>query len=239
VHATKEHLVSGARDQKDDVLCAVAHDLRGPLTFVLAFVDHFLQKAKPDECLICDRKQVEAIQRSARQMNRLIEDLLDSASISERSLYLERKTCPVIPLVNEAMELPRVAARSKSIQLKSDLPADLRCVLVDPHRILQVFANLIGNAIKFTPAGGTVTVRAENAQGAVHCCVEDTGTGISRAEMAHVFDRFWQARRAGRAGTGLGLFIVKGIVEAHGGNIWVESKPGAGSRFHFTLPVPM
>jgi signal transduction histidine kinase len=128
-------------------------------------------------------------------------------------------------------------AISKGLQLKSELPTDLYAVFVDRHRILQVFANLIGNAIKFTPSGGTITVRAEQFEEDIQFSVEDTGPGIPKEEIPHLFDRFWQARKTARLGTGLGLFIVKGIVEGHGGRIWVESELGVGSRFHFTLPM--
>jgi signal transduction histidine kinase len=222
---------------RDDVLNAVSHDLKGPLTIVLGFVNIFLDKAEPEECLICDRKQVEAIQRSAKQMNSLIDDLLDTASIAARHLYVEREVCPVIPLINEAMDLLHSLASSKGLQLKGELPTDLYAVFVDRHRIMQVFANLIGNAIKFTPSGGTITVRAEQFEEVIQFSVEDTGPGIPKEEIPHLFERFWQARKTARLGTGLGLFIVKGIVEGHGGRIWVESELGVGSRFHFTLPM--
>ena len=223
---------------RDDVLNAVSHDLKGPLTVVLGFVKMFLAKAKPDESLICDRQQVEAIYRQSTQMNSLIEDLLDTAKIEARHLYVERKPCAVGPLINEAMDLPRVLAESKGLELKSQVSSDLPGVFVDRHRILQVFANLIGNAIKFTAPGGTIIVRAEKFdEDDIQFSIEDTGPGIDEEETPHLFDRFWQARKTARQGTGLGLFIVKGIVEGHGGMIWVKSQLGVGSRFYFTLPV--
>jgi signal transduction histidine kinase len=223
---------------RDDVLNAVSHDLKGPLTVVLGFVNVFLSKAAPEEPLICDRKQVEAIQRSAKQMNALIDDLLDTASIRANHLCVEPVACPVVPLIDEAMDLPKALAASNCLQLKSDVAPDLPPVLVDRHRILQVLNNLIGNAIKFTPPGGAVTVRAAlQAEDDIQFCIEDTGSGIAQDEIPRIFDRFWQARKTARLGTGLGLFIVKGIVEAHGGRVWVESQLGAGSKFFFTLPV--
>jgi signal transduction histidine kinase len=223
---------------RDDVLNVVSHDLKAPLTIVLGYVKIFLAKAKPNESLICDRQQVEAIHRQAEEMNTLIGDLLDAARIEARHLYVEREACGIVPLVNEALELPHALAVSKGLQLKSEVSSDLPSILVDRHRILQVFANLIGNAIKFGASGGTIVVRAEELdEDHVQFSVEDTGPGISEEEIPHLFDRFWQAKKTARQGTGLGLFIVKGIVEGHGGRIWVESKLGEGSKFFFTLPV--
>jgi len=223
---------------RDDVLHAVSHDLKGPLTVVLAFVKMFLEKAKPEEPLICDRRQVEAIHRQAQQMNSLINDLLDTAKIEARHLYVDREICAVGPLIREAMDFPQLVAATKRLELRLDISSALPGVFVDRHRILQVFANLIGNAVKFTPSGGRIIVRAQLVGGeAIQFSVEDTGSGLSEEEIPHLFDRFWQARKTARQGTGLGLFIVKGIVEGHGGRIWVESKPGEGSTFLFTLPL--
>jgi signal transduction histidine kinase len=222
---------------RDDVVNAVSHELRGPLAVVLGFVNWFLGKKPPEQSLICDREQVEAIQRSADQMNTLIEDLLDTAKIDAKHLSVQTEACAVVPIVDQAMELPRTLAANKGIQLRSEIPSDLPSIVVDRHRILQVFANLIGNAIKFTPSGGTITIRAEKREDDIQFSVEDTGAGVSVDEMSHLFDRFWQAKKTARMGTGLGLYIVKGIVEGHGGRVWVESKLGVGSKFIFTLPT--
>jgi signal transduction histidine kinase len=110
-------------------------------------------------------------------------------------------------------------------------------VEADRGRLLQVFSNLVGNAIKFTPSGGTVTLRAAPADGAVHFSISDDGPGMPPEHLAHVFDRFWRARKGERGGLGLGLAIARGIVEAHGGRIWAESREGEGSTFHFTVPA--
>ena len=110
-------------------------------------------------------------------------------------------------------------------------------VLCDRERILQVLGNLVGNAIKFTPNGGTITVHAEPAEGHVLVSVADTGPGIPDEYVPHIFERYWKGKREGRSGTGLGLYIAKGIVDAHGGRIWLESKVGVGSTFFFTIPI--
>ncbi|MGA9526155.1 MAG: ATP-binding protein, partial [Myxococcaceae bacterium] len=167
----------------------------------------------------------------------MLADLLETASIEGGSLSVEPKRLELGLLVVEALEALQPLAASKSQHLESDLPAALPAVLADSSRIHQVLANLLGNAIKFTPEGGAIAVRATSSGGLVTISITDTGPGIAEDELPHIFDRFWQARRTAKLGSGLGLFIVKGIVEAHGGTIWVESKVGAGSTFHFTLPV--
>ncbi len=171
-------------------------------------------------------------------MNRLIQDLLDVTRMEGGHLSVERARVPAGQLVLDSVEaqeaarclgVPR-ASSSTWTQASSD-------VWADRDRVLQVFENLIGNAVKFTKAGGRITAGAALRDGEVLFWVEDTGAGIAADEMPHVFDRFWQAQKTRRGGAGLGLQIVKGIVEAHGGRIWVESKVGVGTTFYFTLPT--
>ena len=137
----------------------------------------------------------------------------------------------------DSVEAQRSLASSASLELQLDVEPGLADVWADHDRVLQVFENLIGNAVKFTKPGGRITIGAASHDGEVLFWVEDTGAGISAEEMPHVFDRFWQAPKARRGGAGLGLQIVKGIVEAHGGRIWVESEVGVGTTFYFTLPT--
>jgi signal transduction histidine kinase len=125
---------------RDDVLHAVSHDLKGPLAVVLSFVTIFLEKSNPDEVLICDREQVEAVHRQAKQMNSLIDDLLDTAKIEAQNLYVEREACAIVPLISEAMDLPHVLASSKGLDLKAEVTPGLPCVFVDRNRLIQVFA---------------------------------------------------------------------------------------------------
>jgi signal transduction histidine kinase len=230
------HALQASRS-RDDVLAIVSHDLKGPLSLVLGFVEVFLRKSAPTEPLICDRKQVEAIRRSAKQMNRLINDLLDTASIEASQLRVTRDFCPIGPLISEAIEFAESLRQDTWFVLETEVAADLPPVFVDRHRILQVLTNLIGNAAKFTPPDGTITVRAIKVDEGVQCSVKDCGPGIQADDIPHLFDRFWQARNTAQHGRGLGLFIVKGIVESHGGTIWVESQKGRGSEFFFTLPT--
>jgi signal transduction histidine kinase len=173
-------------------------------------------------------------------MNRLIQDLLDVTRVEAGQVALERAALPTRAVVAEAIEAQKTLAAAASVELRLDAGEHLPDLFADRHRVLQVLENLIGNALKFTPSGGRVTVGAVPRAGSVLCYVRDTGSGIPAEDQPHLFDRFWQARlrRAEkRSGAGLGLAIVKGIVEAHGGRIWVESAPGEGSTFYFTLPT--
>jgi signal transduction histidine kinase len=177
------------------------------------------------------------IRRSADRANRLISDLLDVARIQAGGLAVEPVPVEAAALVQEALEAATPLANGKKLTLQPEMPEHLPAVCSDRDRVLQVFGNLIGNAIKFTPEGGRITVRADNEPHEVKFAVCDTGPGIPPEHLPHVFDRYWQAKSTRKLGTGLGLSIAKGIVEAHGGRIWVESELGKGAAFHFTLPL--
>jgi signal transduction histidine kinase len=141
-------------------------------------------------------------------------------------------------LIAEAVEMQRPLATSADLEIRIDVDSDVPEIWVDHHRLLQVFENLVGNAIKFTGAGGRITIGASPRDWEVLFWVADTGTGIAPENLPRVFDRFWQATAsARRLGAGLGLPITKGIVEAHGGRIWVESEPGRGTTFFFSIPT--
>jgi signal transduction histidine kinase len=169
-------------------------------------------------------------------MNRLIQDLLDVARMEAGQLTVERAQLSAGGLIAEAVDMQRPLASSSSLELRVDVDPDVAEVWGDRNRLLQVFENLIGNAIKFTQAGGRITAGATSRDDEVVFWVADTGDGIPSEHLPRVFDRFWQATRTGREGAGLGLPIAKGIVEAHGGRIWAESTAGSGSTFFFTIP---
>jgi signal transduction histidine kinase len=175
----------------------------------------------------------EHIQRAVRRMNTLIRDLLDLAKLEAGRFTLQCSCCQMNDLVEESLLILRPLAEAKRITLISDLHAD--AVDADHDRVFQVLSNLVGNAIKFTPERGTISVRAETKNADVQVTVSDTGPGIPSEQIANLFDRYWQARRSEQEGSGLGLFIAKGIVEAHGGRIWTEARAGAGATFVFTL----
>ncbi len=217
---------------REDLLAVVSHDLRNPLSVILVsatLAQHAWPSTDPA------RRTIEAIRRSALRMDRLISDLLDWSAIEAGKLSIETSPQSVDGVVRDALEALETPAAQKRIRLSSVGVGDL-AVLCDRERMLQVFSNLIGNAIKFTPEGGAVTVRVEPRGEDVWFFVTDTGPGIPADQVPKLFDRFWQAKKTARLGTGLGLTIAKGIVEAQDGRIGVESRVGAGSTFFFTLP---
>ena len=166
-------------------------------------------------------------------MNRLIQDLLDVAKIESGTFSIDSRPLDVSALLRETLDQFGALVEDQNLELERDANPDLPPVSADLDRVLQVFSNLIGNAVKFTPQGGRIVLRADRWDGAVRFSVADTGPGIPPESLPYLFDRFWQARSARRAGAGLGLTICKGIIEAHGGRIWTESEEGQGSTFHF------
>jgi PAS domain S-box-containing protein len=224
-----------ATRDRDEMMAIVAHDLRNPLS-TMSMAAQFLLDISGAEKTV-ERRNLEVIRRAADRMNRLIGDLLDVERIESGRLTIEPRPEDVIAVVCDAVEMLRPLAKSSSLRLRPVFDEALPRVLVDPGRIQQVLSNLIGNAIKFTPSGGSITVRAEHVPEGVRIAITDTGPGIPTEQLPHVFGRFWQGKRTDRRGLGLGLVIAKAIVEAHGGRIWVESQPGVGSTFFFTVPA--
>jgi signal transduction histidine kinase len=224
-----------ATQLRDQVLGVVAHDLRSPLSAILMQTAALKRQGQALERR--SPKPLELIHRAAMRMNRLIQDLLDVALMEGGQLTIERARLSAGGLIAEAVDMQRPLAAASSLECRVDVDPDVAAVWGDWNRLLQVFENLIGNAIKFTPPDGCITVGAVSRDHEVVFRVTDTGCGIAAENQSHVFDRFWQASRVGRLGAGLGLPITKGIVEAHGGRIWVESAVGSGSTFFFTIPT--
>lgn len=216
---------------RDDVLGIVAHDLRNPLNVVRLHAQLLRMHDAAAE------RAADAIDRSAQRMDRLIEDLLDVSRLEAGRLQVEPTRVSAADLVNDATEAQRPLAERAGLTLALDIPDGLPDIWADRGRIMQVLDNLVGNALKFTARGGRIEVSAALHDNAVELAVRDTGAGLSSDAAGHVFDRFWQVRRADRRGAGLGLAIARGIVEAHGGRIWVESEVGRGTTFRFTVPV--
>jgi PAS domain S-box-containing protein len=223
-----------AAQLRDQVLGVVAHDLRNPLAAILMQIAALRHAGPGPERRL--QKPVDAIHRAATRMNRLIQDLLDVAVMEGGQLTIERARLSAADLIAEAVDMQKPLAAAASLELRVDVGPDVAEVWGDWNRLLQVFENLIGNAIKFTPAGGRVTAGVSSSNGDVVFHVADTGCGIPSEHLPRVFDRFWQATRNGRKGAGLGLPITRGIIQAHGGRIWVESATGRGSTFFFTIP---
>ncbi len=170
-------------------------------------------------------------------MNRLIGDLIDVASIDAGKLAITSARGDVAALIAEAVDTFQAAASAKGISLQAEIAEDPLLAEFDHDRMLQVLANVISNAIKFTSQGGSIRVRGERAGDELRFCVSDTGSGIPGNMLEAIFERFWQVGKDDRRGVGLGLYISRCIVEAHGGKIWAESTLGEGSRLCFTLPT--
>ncbi|HEX7840181.1 MAG TPA: ATP-binding protein [Kofleriaceae bacterium] len=235
-HARLYETAQRATQARDDVLGIVAHDVRSPLSSI-SLAAGTLERQLAESGETRGQKWVRTISRSVERANRLIQDLLDVTRIEAGALSIACRAVAADRLLRNALASLEVLASVASIELRLDLDAVLPEIWADDDRLLQVFENLIGNAIKFTPAGGRVTIGARPQTGEVLFAIADTGTGIPAESLPRVFDRFWQARRAERDGAGLGLPICKGLVEAHGGRIWVESAPGLGSTVFFTVPT--
>jgi signal transduction histidine kinase len=221
-------------DAREEILRIVAHDLRSPLNTISMATNLLLDIPATES----DRaKRLKIIKRTGEQMERLIKDLLSVTAIEAGRLSIDPRKLRVEDLFRDASEMLEATVREKSITLTVDRAADLPPVRGDPARVLQVFSNLVGNAVKFTPAGGVITLSATRADGGVRCAIADTGSGISPEDLPRIFGKFWQSKRGDHRGVGLGLAIARGIVEAHGGSIGVRSEVGRGSVFSFSLPV--
>jgi chemotaxis family two-component system sensor kinase Cph1 len=223
---------------RDDLVAVVSHDLKNPLGVIQMQAAVLLLSARsgdeePSRRL---RGSAERIQRAVDRMNALIHDLLDLAAIEAGRFILHCRPENVRDVVDESLMILRPLADGKHIAIREELGA-LPRVDLDRERLFQVLSNLIGNAVKFTPEGGTITIGTELAGEELLFTISDTGRGITAEQMPYIFDRYWQARNNQQQGSGLGLYIAKGIVEAHGGRIWVEAPSGGGATFRFTLSL--
>jgi PAS domain S-box-containing protein len=219
---------------REQILGFVAHDLRNPLGTIVSSAA-LLRRLSADAG--GSRRPVDAIERAAIRMKRLIQDLLDVARMEGGFLPIEPGVVETRQAIADCIDAHQDLAASAFLALESDVSADVPDVWADRDRLLQVFENLIGNAVKFTAQSGSIVIGARSQDRAVQFWVRDSGMGIAEEDLPQLFDRFWQADNVRRRGTGLGLPIVKGIVEAHGGRIWVESVKGRGSTFFFTIPT--
>lgn len=232
----KEEALAAARRAvatRDEIMGIVAHDLRNPLNSITMRATLLRDAAESQST----RERAASIENVAMRMEYLIRTMLDVTTLESGRFSLMRVPCVVDELLDEAVDLFEPLANAKHVDLVRSLKDNQLAVHADRERILQVLSNLVGNALKFTRRGGRVTVSAERRGDEVTFGVLDTGPGIPPDNLSRVFDRFWKQDMPGIKSTGLGLFIAKGIVEAHGGRIWVESEVGQGARFYFTLPL--
>jgi signal transduction histidine kinase/CHASE3 domain sensor protein len=238
LYTSSQHAIQ-VRDEairaRDEVLRVVSHDLRNPVNNIQLTTKMLAAGSLSEEKR---RSLVEIIDRAAGRMNRLIEDLIAVARLREGyAIPLDVRAENPAEIVEEACESFALIAHTKSIDLQCDKPRVIPTVKADRNRILQVVCNLLDNAFKFTPEGGSITVSCESQRDRVIFAVRDTGRGILQEHLPNIFNLFWQAKPTAHMGSGFGLAIAKAIVEQHGGKIWVESKPGFGTTFFFSLQV--
>ncbi len=222
---------------RDDFLGMVSHDLRDLLNGIVVssqFLSQKLEKQGDSEQMLIETARIE---RYGARMNRLIGDLVDVASIDSGKLAMHALPGDASALVAEAVDALQASAAAKGIALEEHSPQEPCAADFDHDRMLQVLANLIANSVKFTPEGGRIRVHCKRLGESFEFCVNDTGEGIPIAMLEAVFERFWQVGKDDRRGLGLGLYISRCIVEAHGGTIRAESSPGQGTRMYFTLPI--
>jgi signal transduction histidine kinase len=220
---------------RDEVLRVVAHDLRNPLNTISLSADLLTETAQ-SQLKEDAAHELDMIIRSAERADRLIEDLMEVARMEAGGIAVTRKPISAAELVGEAIRVNNSLVAEKGLHLETKVESGLPNILADRERLLRVFDNLVGNALKFSPSGTRLTLGAARTGRFVRFTVSDTGPGMSAECQAHLFHPFWQG--AGTAtGTGLGLSICRAIVEAHYGRIWVESKEGEGTQVFFTIPV--
>ena len=229
------HDARRATRARDAVLAVVSHDLRSPLS-AIAMCSQVLTENPPSNA---DARHdlAKTIHDSTKWMANMIRDLLDVSAIDAGVLSIMRSRTVIAEIATTSMDLLARAAMDQGVDLVLDIEPELPPIEADPERLVQAISNLVGNAVKFTPAGGHIGIAARTVDDSVEIEVRDTGCGISEDDLEHVFDRYWHGRGATGGGTGLGLAIAKGIIEAHGGSIRAVSTLGAGSTFTITLPL--
>jgi signal transduction histidine kinase/ActR/RegA family two-component response regulator len=224
---------------REDLLGIVSHDMRNPLTGMLMRCSLLLETLPDNDVGRALRPDIQAMARSAHRMERLLRDLMDFASIQAGYLSVERRPQALSELLREVSESVVALGGKRAIELDADGVDEHTQLLCDRERFAQIFSNLLGNAIKFTPAEGAIRVEVRRADREVRFAVKDSGPGIAPEELSRIFQKYWQRPQGGRGGVGLGLHIAKTLVDAHGGRIWVESQVGKGSTFFFTMPIAL
>jgi signal transduction histidine kinase len=220
---------------RDEMVGVVSHDLRNPVAAVKMLSRTLLQPNENGGPQA--RESIALISQAAEQMDALIRDLLDVNRLDAGGLTISPMPVDPSVLLTDSLQTLRPLVEEKGIGLDLQIETALPKVAADRERIQQTLSNLVGNAIKFSPAGSKIAVVARRDDQNVIISVVDNGKGIAAEQLPRVFDRYWQSSRTDRQGAGLGLAIAKGIVEAHGGRIWIESRPDEGTIASFTLPL--
>ena len=220
---------------RDAVVSIVSHDLRNPLMAILGSADLLLELTD-EHGHETERTQLATLKHAADSMNRLIRDLLDVTRLESGPLPVQQSTLDLLDVVDDVVDMFQIVVRARRMTLTREGPQQRPIVVGDRDRLAQALSNLVANAVKFTPDGGQIKISIDVRADAVYASVRDTGPGIPPEQIPHLFDRFWQASRSDTRGLGLGLSIVKAIVEAHGGSVQVESVLNQGSSFCLRLP---
>lgn len=222
---------------REDVLAIVSHDMRTPLSVVHTTASMLLNpkyQLSPQQV----REQHERIKRNVELMNRMIGDLMDMANLRSGTLSIDPKPMVINDVLREAVTAHEAPARDKGLTLSYDAGTDVMRADADRARLMQLFQNLLGNAVKFCKAGDSITVASQTRGASAHIEISDTGPGIAADDLPHIFDPYYSAsKKHQKTGTGLGLYIGKGIVDAHGGQIRCNSEPGVGTTFSIALPL--
>ncbi|WP_437601118.1 sensor histidine kinase [Sorangium sp. So ce590] len=218
---------------RDDIMGIVAHDLRNPLSAITLKAARLRRTADSESV----RRQAESIEHVAKRMEHLIRTMLDAVTMEAYKFSVTPAPCAVDELLRETLEMFGPLAESRQVRFEQRVNEPDLVICAERERVLQVLSNLLGNALKFTPRGGRMTLSVDREGAMARFAVVDAGPGIPPENLASIFERFWKVEASGQGGTGLGLYIAKGIVDAHGGRIWAESEVGRGARFYFTLPV--
>lgn len=228
--------------ERDEMLAIVSHDLRNPVNAIVMLTGAVLKRdadteTMPEQPVQIAREEVEAVRAAARQADGLIQDLQDVTRISAGRLRVERRRVPAHDMLKECADMFEPVMVDAALRFVRKVDGDLPVLLADRHRLQQVLSNLLGNAVRFTPHGGEIVLSATCGEERLRVSVRDSGPGVAHDDIPRLFERYFQAPRLLRSGSGLGLYIAKGIVEAHGGEIGVNSEVGKGAEFWFTVPV--
>ena len=224
---------------RDDMIGIVSHDLRNPVNAVKMLTGVMLDRSNGEPLSPEVGNYASVIRQAAEQMDELIQDLLDVTRVEAGRLAVSPKRENTEELLSDTLRMLSPVASDKGLSLKLSAPDDMPDVMADRERFRQAISNLVGNAVKFSPAGSEILVRVAVLDRELVFSVGDKGIGMTPEQLSHAFDRFWQSSRTDRQGAGLGLAITKGIIDAHGGRIWAESSPAKGSTFYFTLPIAL